>query len=259
MNITEQEKLESAIIDYIDGRLADEERSALEQRLTHDPEAKKLYDQLLQVMKAMDASPAPEPSAALRQSFNKMLTDELEEKRGRAVFLSPMIYRVAAAIALVACGVAIGVWINREQVQRDSLLALQQQMNEMKTLMMQRIDNQQSASQRMLGVSVALELEKPDDEIIDVLVKTLNEDGNTNVRLAALDALGKFSHEDKVRKALIRALRIQKDPVVQIALIQLMVKMKESSIKNELKKIVDDKEVIQAVKDEAYSGLLKLS
>jgi Fic family protein len=166
---------------------------------------------------------------------------------------------VAAAVALVACGVAIGVGINREQAQRNSMLALQQQLNEMKTLMMQRIDDRQSASQRMLGVSVALEFDRPDDEIIGVLVKTLNEDGNTNVRLAALEALSKFSNEDKVRKALIEALRKQKDPVVQIALIQLMVKMKENSIKNELKKIVDDQEVIQPVKDEAYSGLLKLS
>jgi hypothetical protein len=34
-------------------------------------------------------------------------------------------------------------------------------------------------------------MEKPDDEIVNVLVKTMNEDVNTNVRLAALDALGR--------------------------------------------------------------------
>ena len=47
--------------------------------------------------------------------------------------------------------------------------------------------------------------------------------------------------------------------MVQIALIQLMVKMKEKSVVNDLKKIVDDSESMKAVKDEAYSGILILS
>ncbi len=87
----------------------------------------------------------------------------------------------------------------------------------------------------------------------------MNEDPNTNVRLAALDALSKFHTEPQVRKVLLDALSTQKDPMVQIALIQLMVKMKEKSVVNDLKKIVDDSETMKAVKDEAYSGILILS
>ena len=62
-----------------------------------------------------------------------------------------------------------------------------------------------------------------------------------------------------VRKALINALGKQKDPMVQIALIQLLVQMKEKGVVNDLKKIVDDAGSMKAVKDEAYSGLMKLS
>ena len=51
----------------------------------------------------------------------------------------------------------------------------------------------------------------------------------------------------------------QKDPVVQISLIRLMVEMKEKSVIKELDRITKDNESIKAVKDEAYSGLLKLS
>jgi hypothetical protein len=87
----------------------------------------------------------------------------------------------------------------------------------------------------------------------------MNEDPNTNVRLAALDALSKFYDEPIVRKALIEGLSIQKDPVVQIALIQLMVKIKEKGIVTDLQKIVDDEKTMEAVKDEAYTGLLELS
>jgi len=121
------------------------------------------------------------------------------------------------------------------------------------------MDNDQSASQRMNGVTVAYKLEKADDEIVNVLVKTMNEDTNTNVRLAALEALGKFQTEPTVRKALIASLSTQKDPMVQIALIQLLVKMKEKGVMKDLERMTKDKTIMRAVKDEAYSGILKLS
>jgi HEAT repeat protein len=111
----------------------------------------------------------------------------------------------------------------------------------------------------MVGVSVAYELEKADDEIVKVLVKTMNEDTNTNVRLAAMEALSKFGHEAQVRNALIRSLTEQKDPVVQIALIQLLVKMKEKGVVKQLEQMTKDASTMKAVKDEAYTGILKLS
>jgi hypothetical protein len=47
--------------------------------------------------------------------------------------------------------------------------------------------------------------------------------------------------------------------VVQIALIQLMVQMKEKDAVKGLENIIEDSETMKAVKDEAYTGLLKLS
>ncbi len=96
-------------------------------------------------------------------------------------------------------------------------------------------------------------------KIVHVLVKTMNEDHNSNVRLAAMEALGKFSNEASVRNALIQSLASQKDPVVQIALIQLLVKMKEKSVVRQLEQMTKDASTMKAVKDEAYSGILKLS
>ena len=87
----------------------------------------------------------------------------------------------------------------------------------------------------------------------------MEEDPNTNVRLTALEALGKFYQQEHVRRALVTSLTTQKDPVVQIALIRLLVQMKEKQIVNDLEKITRDGQVMKAVKDEAYSGILKLS
>ena len=160
---------------------------------------------------------------------------------------------------MLVIGGGIGFWISRQNDQHEKLLAIEEELKATKVMMMSLIDNQQSASQRLQGINVALTIESADDEVVNALAKRMNEDPNTNVRLAALDALSKFHTEPQVRKVLLDALSTQKDPMVQIALIQLMVQMKEKSVVNDLKKIVDDSETMKAVKDEAYSGILILS
>jgi HEAT repeat protein len=109
------------------------------------------------------------------------------------------------------------------------------------------------------GATIAYTIGKADDEVVNALAKALNEDRNTNVRLAALEALAKFYQEENVRQLLIKSLSIQNDEVVQIALIQVLVQMKEKGIVKELEKITRDTEVLKAVKDEAFTGILKLS
>jgi HEAT repeat protein len=111
----------------------------------------------------------------------------------------------------------------------------------------------------MTGITVAYQIPKADNEIIATLEKVMNEDPNTNVRMAALEALSKFHQEPAVRKVLLKSLTIQKDPVVQIALIQIMVMMKEKGVIKELERMTEDTGTMKAVKDAAYSGLLKLS
>jgi hypothetical protein len=256
----DKEKLEWLIIDYIDGKLGAEDKAVIERKLKEDADAFKLYEQFREVMQVMDRSSKLEPSLKLKKNFDQLLKAEMaESKSAKTIFFSPAVYRVAAAIALVMFGIAIGYWFNKNQQREQELADIKREMKEMRSVMMAKLDNQQSASQRMIAVAEVMELEKPDDEIVKALVKTMNEDGNTNVRLAALDALSHFQTDPQVRRELVKALAKQKDPVVQIALIQLMVKMKEKGAVEDLKKIVNDDKNIDAVKDEAYSGLLKLS
>lgn len=251
----EREKLESLIIDYIDGKLPEAERAELEKELVNH---KELYEQFREVMGAMDRAQPMEPSGSLRMNFNKMLREEMGG--GKVVpFFSPVLYRAAAAVALVLSGVAIGFFINRNMQREQELAALRKEVEATKTMMISMMGNANSASQRIEGVNVALTISKADADVIRALVKVLNEDPNTNVRLAALDALGNFYSEPVVRESVIHALGTVKDPIVQIALIQLVVKMKEKGALKDLQQIIDDDQAIKPVKDEAYSGLLKLS
>lgn len=256
----EKEKLESLIIDYIDGKLNSVDKERIEQELMRNAQAYKLYEELKEVMHVMDRAARLDPSDKLKTGFHAMLAEEaLTVKKSKTVFFSPAVYRVAATVALLVLGVSIAYWMNKYDRQQDEIARLQQEMRATKDLMLSMLGNEQSASKRIQGVNVAYNISKADDDIVNALVTAMNEDPNSNVRLAALEALGKFADEPAVRKALIASLPKQKDPIVQISLIQLMVVMKEKSVVKELQRIVDDAGTMKAVKDEAYSGIMKLS
>jgi anti-sigma factor RsiW len=250
----EKEKLETLLIDYIDGKLTEAERHDVEQKLMTNADTFKLYEQLKEVIHVMHASARIEPSSKLRRGFDQMLQEEESQlKKGKVVFFQPSLYRVAAAIVFVVLGGSVALLLVNQNRQAKELAAT-------KDALIKMLDNQNSASQRVLGATVAYnDIEKADDEIVNALVNAMNEDPNTNVRLAALEALSKFRSQPHVRKALVASLSTQKDPVVQIALIRLMVDMKEKDITRELERISTDEETLQAVKDEAQAGILRLS
>ena len=259
----EKEQLESLLIDYIDGKLNEADRRMVEQQLVNNPETYSLYEQLREVIGAMERSASLEPNPRSRKLFDQLIHDEIRMQKSARVLIPSTVYRVAAAIAFLVVAGLGGYWVVQTQQQAQKHAAqiarMEEEMRATKETMMAMMNNDQSASQRISGVTVAYKLEKADDEIIAVLVKTMNEDDNTNVRLAALEALGKFQSEPAVRKELIRSLSVQKDPMVQIALIQLLVTMKEKGVMKDLERMTKDKTIMKAVKDEAYSGILKLS
>ncbi len=256
----EREKLEVLLMDYIDGNLSSADKSVVEQLLSENNEAQQLHNELKEVMGLMDSSKTLEVIGGHEVKFAVALKSE-QERLGRAkvVMFHPMILKVAAAIALVAVGIAGGFWINNNYQQSRELASLRKEMAETKQLMMAMLSNGQSASQRMQGVNVAMSISKADDDVVNVLADAMANDPNTNVRLAALEALSHFISEPHVRNIIISSLTTQNDPMVQIALIQLLVKMKEKNVVNDLEKIIEDDRSIKAVKDEAHTGILKLS
>lgn len=258
----DREKLEALLIDYIDGNLSPEERARVEQEyLKSNKDAYRLYEQLKEVIQVMNRASQFEPSTRLRTDFDKVLQTEIAgNKRGKTVWFTPAFYRVAATVALIAVAGAVGFLLNEQRQHAAQLAAAQEEILKTKKQMMDLLNNQSSASQRLMGATVAYnDIAHADADIIKVLIRTMNDDENSNVRLAAIEALAKFNDQPHVRQALISALSTQKDPVVQIALIRLLVDMRAKGLKKELEQITTDDSLLPAVKDEAHAGLLKLS
>src|SRR5688572_8657484 len=166
----DNEKLERLLIDYIDGKLTEAERQQVEQELVRNEKAFKLYEQLKEVIHAIDKAKKLEPSHELKKHFDEFLATEIKaSKNTKTVFFQPAFYRVAAAIALLIVGGGVGFWISKQNDQRQEIAEIAKELRATKVMMMSMIDNQQSASQRLQGINVALTIDNADDEVVKAL------------------------------------------------------------------------------------------
>ena len=80
-----------------------------------------------------------------------------------------------------------------------------------------------------------------------------------NVRLAAVEALYLFHDHPKVKKGLIDSLSRQSSPMVQAALIDLMVSIRERRAVDALKSLLEQEDLNPEIKDRAEKGIQRLS
>lgn len=117
---------------------------------------------------------------------------------------------------------------------------------------------QPSAGERLQGVALASRVERPDKALLDALLDTVDNDPNVNVRLSAAEALYLFSREPRIRERLTESLARQTSPVVQIALIDLLVASREKQAAEALGRLVKDRQARPEVRERAESGLKRL-
>jgi hypothetical protein len=251
-----KEQLESLLIDYIDGKLNSIDKHKIEQELMSNAASYKLYEELKTVMQAMAQAAPLEPAKRMRSSFDTMLADEMgKAPKARSVVFTPTLYKVAATVAFLVLSAGMIYMVNRYQEQQAELAQVKAE----HARLLAMIGDAYSPAQRILGVKAAFATGSGNEEFISILIKTMEGDPNSNVRLAAIEGLGKFHAEPRVRKALINALTTQTDPVVQITLIQLMVSLHDKAAIAPLQQIAGREETLPAVKDEAHIGIMKLS
>ena len=217
--------------------------------------------------------PQQEPSPASRSRFEHILNAYEEgrwEKGGRgnrpnwltawwrSAFAPPLASALAACLLLV--GFIIGEHYSavRPVVNNEQIASMHAELTSMRQLVALSLLEQQSASQRLQGVNYSTQVERPDPEISTALLHVLRFDNSVDVRLAALDALRRYKDDTHVRTGLLTALQDQQSPLVQIALIDLFVEMREGDAKERLRTIQQDTKVNPAVRQRAKWGIQQL-
>jgi len=116
----------------------------------------------------------------------------------------------------------------------------------------------ESSSNRIQAVNYADGLENPDAPVIEVLIETLNNDKNVNVRMAAAYALAKFADQKSVIDSLVVSLSKQVDPILQVTLINILVERKERNAIQQLERIIKDESTLKEVRGVAENGVRQL-
>jgi hypothetical protein len=78
------------------------------------------------------------------------------------------------------------------------------------------------------------------------------------VRLSAVDAIQKYAGDPDVRRALVDAVKVQDSPIVQCALIDLLVDVKDRDSAPVLRKIAQDGQADETVRQRATLAMQKL-
>lgn len=121
--------------------------------------------------------------------------------------------------------------------------------------------NQYSASSRLEGISLIKNFSPSDEKLISILSEKALSDENTNVRLAAVEALSEHIENPAISKNIRQVFLRQDDPVVQKELIAILAEKRSSKLNSEvsakLTELTLDPTTAVFVKDEAYAVLMK--
>jgi len=260
------EEFRYLIPDYLTGGLSPAEMKMFRDRLATDAELRREVSELEAVWKDLGDVEQEQPSPFLRARFYRKLDDlsnrEARLAKGSFAWWKPglagLVRQGVVALALFALGLFVGRE-KGESPSRDQVAQLHTQVQELRQTVALTLMDRQSATSRLEGVSWSMQVDQLDPELRNALVQALNHDPNTNVRLASLDALEKFTRDKDVRQALVYSIRRQDSPLVQIALIDSLVHIQDRAAAGELKKLTQDRDLNAAVQERARWGLQKLS
>ncbi len=261
------EEVELKMIDYLDKNLEEGIRKEIEKHLETCERCLDELKDIQQVMKIISKEEMVKPDDTLNINFYHMLHNEIkksEEHKSASFRKTPAPwynfsqYRIAVGIALLICGTFIGILIHggiNNSYTSNELKQLHSEVSDLKKTAIFTMLNGESSSDRIQAVSYAENLNNPDQNVIDVLVKTLNHDKNVNVRLAAAYALSKFADQHAVCDSLVRSLSLQNDPILQVTLINILAERKEKSALKPIQEIIANKSTLKEVRAVAENSL----
>ena len=214
----------------------------------------KLHDMVM-------SADVPATSESLNDGFYSMLAAE-KTKAARKVswesltmIWSRPFFRYAYSALLIFIGIMIGNQFLKNDDYNNQVEHLSKEITSMKEMLMLQLLEQESTTDRLRAVSLTDEMPEVGDKVTAALLKTLNHDENTNVRLAALEALLPFSNQPKVREGLIESIGRQTSPMVQVALAEVMVALQEKRSVDKLEKLIDSDSTPAEVKETIKENL----
>lgn len=259
-------KCDEARVRLVDELTAEQPDSALAGHLATCEPCRLEAESVRQTWTQMDALPNPEPSPRAAARFHEALEAyRLGAERPRAQRLSGwwtlrLVWQVGLSFACLAVGFLAGLAVmNRGGDLAGSEIAeLRKEMSGMRQLVTLSLLQQQSAAERLRGVNWSYRAEPDDVEVLSALLRTVSQDNNVDVQLAAVDALRNFGGSPVARKGLVQSLGKRASPLLQVAIIDLLVDLREYAARPALKRLAENGETDSNVRKRAEAALQTL-
>ncbi len=265
------ERIREQIPEALAGRLDKTAREALVEHLegcagcrTEVAELNAVWRGLETVKSGMDAAPDAGAKVAIPGNAGGIPGGTWRprsrwcSKIGRAWFPAQPVWQVAMAAGLLVAGSCSGASCRRPAARNPEMAQLRGQVESLHQMVALSMLQQQSPSARMRGVTYSEKIAQPDPQVLDALLQAVNHDSNVNVRLSAVDALQKFAADPEVARAMVNSIPGQESPLVQIALVDMLVQLNARDVTPELARISKDMQMNEMVRQRAAWALHKM-
>jgi anti-sigma factor RsiW len=267
------EKTQERFADYLTGDLDESGRAEVREHILACPACRGDLEDLTVAWARLGVLPEEQPGGPVRSRFYAMLQEykeglEAEKKAARAAGSRPgwrdwftfrrPAFAASFSVLLLVLGLGAGLLLNGGRVAGVRYATLSREVQDMRQQIALSLLDRPSATERIQGIGYSAEVENPSGTTLAALFNALDADPNPNVRLAAVDALYLFRDKPGVRESLVRSLAVQPYPLVQVALIDLLVEVREARAVEALKKLVESGELTPEVKKRAEQGLRQI-
>jgi hypothetical protein len=252
------EQARERFVDYWRGSL-DDSTGDFRAHLSSCERCRAEAEDLNDIWSTLGALPEADPSMAMRSRFYDSLRTWRQreaERRHPFAWLRHPAFQAASAVAILVLGVGAGYLVRGRDTSEIS--QLRGEVYNMRQLVALSLLQQQNASDRLRGVTYSYRVEPDDQQVFSALLSTVNHDPSVNVRLAAVDALHKFSDSPVGRRGLVQALAKQTSPLVQIAILDQIVELRERSAAPAIQTLQTTADVNPEVKQHAQWALRQL-
>lgn len=272
------ERVKEQIPECLAGRLEKAEREKVIEHLETCAACRNELAELGVVWRGMEALALPaEPEAVMKHRFMETMEayrEGLLAAQAHAQPAAPVVeaaksawagfwprrpaWQFALALGLLFLGVLGGKFVATPRTENPEMAQLKGQVESLRQLVALSMLQEQSPSQRMQGVTYSVQMAQPDAQVEQALLHAVTHDPNVNVRLSALEALEKYASRPEIRRALEDAVAVQDSPLVQVALIEMLVNLNDTNAAPSLQKLAQDPQTDETVRTHAAQALQKL-
>lgn len=261
------------MVDNLASNLSPLKQRILNEHLAICPHCRKIMNSMKTMWEKVESLPEQNPSPSMLQRFNTMLAHEKEKStlienrltiRDRFNgwiehwFPKKPIFQTSLAMACLLIGLIIGRWSVISGILSSDVINLQNELKTMKQTAYLNLLEQPSAGDRLRGVGLCTNISEPDNDLFQKLLEHVKTDPNTNVRLAAVDALYLFSNHTGFSDTLLTVLEVQTSPLVQVAVVDLLISIRERRAIQALKTIINTQKVNAEVRQHASKKLQEI-